>query len=70
LGGWAVGLHGGCVFKADRQDLSADQIWRTYGLLTRVESAFRAMKRALMERSIFHHLQHRTQTHIFFCVLA
>lgn len=23
-----------------------------------------------MERPIFHHLQHRTQTHIFLCVLA
>jgi len=24
----------------------------------------------LMERPIFHHLKHRTQTHIFLCVLA
>ena len=39
-------------------------------LLTRVEAAFRAMKSPLMERPIFHHLEHRTQTHIFLCVLA
>jgi transposase len=63
-------LDGGYVLKTDRQDLSADEIWRTYMLLTRVEAAFRAMKSPLMERPIFHHLQRRTQTHIFLCVLA
>ena len=63
-------LDGGYVMKTDRQDLTADEIWRTYILLTRVEAAFRAMKSPLMERPIFHHLQDRTQTHIFLCVLA
>ena len=38
--------------------------------LTRVEAAFRAMKSPLMERPIFHHFEHRVQTHIFLCVLA
>ena len=63
-------LDGSYVLKTDRQDLSADEIWRTYLLLTRVERAFRDMKTPLMERPIFHHLEHRTQTHIFLCVLA
>jgi transposase len=63
-------LDGSYVLKTDRQDLTEDQIWRTYILLTRVEDAFRDMKTPLMERPIFHHLQHRTQTHIFLCVLA
>jgi len=63
-------LEGTYLLKTDRQDLTADEIWRTYILLTRVESAFRALKSPLMERPIFHHLQHRTQTHIFLCVLA
>ncbi len=63
-------LDGGYVMKTDRQDLTADEIWRTYMLLTRVEAAFRAMKSPLLERPIFHHLQDRTQTHIFLCVLA
>ena len=63
-------LDGGYVLKTDRQDLSGEEIWRTYLLLTRVEAAFRAMKSPLMERPIFHHLQDRTQTHIFLCVLA
>jgi hypothetical protein len=59
-----------CTLETDRQDLTADEIWRTYMLLTRVEAAFRAMKSPLLERPIFHHLQDRTQTHIFLCVLA
>ena len=66
----AVKLDGSYVLKTDRQDLMADEIWRTYSLLTRVESAFRSMKSPLMERPIFHHLKNRTQTHIFLCVLA
>src|SRR5438128_9022734 len=63
-------LDGSYVLKTDRQDLTADEIWRTYILLTRVEAAFRDIKSPLMERPIFHHLQDRTQTHIFLCVLA
>jgi hypothetical protein len=63
-------LDGSYVLKTDRQNLTADEIWRTYILLTRVEDAFRDMKSPLMERPIFHHLKHRTQTHIFLCVLA
>ena len=61
---------GSYVLKTDRQELSAEEIWRTYLLLTRVEAAFRAMKSPLMERPIFHHLQRRTETHIFLCILA
>jgi transposase len=63
-------LDGSYVLKTDRQDLTADEIWRTYTLLTRVEDAFRDIKSPLMERPIFHHLKRRTQTHIFLCVLA
>jgi len=67
---FATKLDGGYLLKTDRQNLTADEIWRTYILLTRVEAAFRAMKSPLMERPIFHQLEHRTQTHIFLCVLA
>jgi transposase len=63
-------LDGSYVLRTDRQDMTADEIWRTYMLLTRVESAFRSMKSPLMERPIFHHLKRRTQTHIFLCILA
>ena len=63
-------LDGSYVLKTDRRDLTADEIWRTYILLTRVEDAFRDMKSPLMERPIFHQLKNRTQTHIFLGVLA
>jgi transposase len=63
-------LDGTYLLRTDRQDLSEEEIWRLYMLLTRVEAAFRAMKSPLMERPIFHHLEHRVQTHIFLCVLA
>jgi len=66
----AVRLDGSYLLKTDRQDMTADEVWRTYILLTRVESAFRSLKSPLMERPIFHQLQNRTQTHIFLCVLA
>jgi transposase len=63
-------LDGSYVLKTDRRDLSKEEIWRTYILLTCVESAFRAMKSPLMERPISHHLTHRVEAHIFLCVLA
>ena len=63
-------LDGTYLLRTDRQDLSDEEIWRLYMLLTRVEAAFRAMKSPLLERPIFHHLEHRVQTHIFLCVLA
>jgi len=66
----ASALDGTYLLKTDRQDLADDEVWHLYILLTRVEAAFRALKSPLMERPIFHHLEHRVQTHIFLCVLA
>jgi transposase len=66
----ASALDGTYLLKTDRPDLADDEVWRLYILLTRVEAAFRALKSPLMERPIFHHLEHRVQTHIFLCVLA
>jgi transposase len=63
-------LDGAYLLRTDRQDLGDEEIWHLYILLTRVEAAFRAMKSPLMERPIFHHFEHRVQTHIFLCVLA
>jgi len=63
-------LDGSYLLMTDRHDLTHEEIWRTYILLTRVETAFRCMKSPLMERPIFHQLERRVQTHIFLCVLA
>ncbi len=66
----AVTLDGSYLLKTDRKDLTAEEAWRIYNLLTRAEDAFRAMKSPLAERPIFHQLPHRVDTHIFLCVLA
>jgi transposase len=63
-------LDGGYILKTDRLDMSDEQIWRTYMLLTRAENAFRNMKSPLSERPIFHHFEDRVQVHIFLCILA
>ena len=63
-------LDGGYLLRTDRDDLNAEETWLMYMTLTRVEAAFRAIKSPLAERPIFHHLQHRVETHIFLCVLA
>jgi len=66
----AASLDGCYLLRTDRDDLTADEIWRIYMLLTRAEHAFRDMKSPLGERPIFHQLEHRVETHIFLCVLA
>ncbi len=63
-------LDGGYLLRTDRTDLSADEAWRVYSLLSRAESAFRAMKSPLAERPIFHQTENRVQAHIFLCILA
>ncbi len=66
----ALLFDGSYLLKTDRKDLTAEEAWRLYILLTRVEDAFRDMKSPLSERPIFHQLQRRVETHIFLCVLA
>jgi transposase len=66
----AASLDGSYLLRSDRKELSADEGWRIYAALTRAENAFRCMKSPLCERPIFHHLEHRVESHIFLCVLA
>ncbi len=63
-------LDGSYLLKTDRGDLSAEEAWRVYVLLTRAEAAFRTLKSPLGERPIFHHKEGRVEAHIFLCVLA
>jgi transposase len=63
-------LDGCYLLKTSRKDLSGDELWRIYVLLTRAEKAFRDMKSPLAERPIFHQLERRVEAHIFLCVLA
>ncbi len=66
----AASLDGSYLLRTDREDVSAEEGWRIYSLLTRAEDAFRCMKSPLSERPIFHHLERRVESHIFLCVLA
>ena len=66
----AASLDGSYLLRTDRRDLTAEEAWRIYASLTRAEDAFRGMKSPLCERPIFHHLEHRVESHIFLCVLA
>ena len=63
-------LDGSYLLRTTRTDLSARDAWLMYMTLTRAENAFRMIKTPLAERPIFHHLEHRVETHIFLCVLA
>jgi len=66
----AQSLDGSYMLRTDRTDISDDDIWRTYSLLTRCENAFGNMKSPLCERAIFHQLKRIVQTHIFLSILA
>lgn len=63
-------LDGSYILKSDRDDLSADEAWRFYRLLTRAENAFRSMKSPLLMRPLHHQREERVETHIFLSVLA
>jgi transposase len=63
-------LDGTYLLKTDRADISADEGWRIYTLLSRAEDAFRDMKSPLAERPIYHQREHRVESHIFVCLLA
>jgi transposase len=66
----ATRLDGCYLIKTNRDDLSAEDCWRLYALLTRAEDAFRDMKTPLAERPIYHQNEPRVESHIFLCVLA
>ena len=63
-------LLGSYVIETPRQGMTADEIWKLYMTLTRVEAAFRSMKTDLGTRPIHHQLAERTTSHLFVSVLA
>jgi transposase len=63
-------LQGVYLLRTTDNALSADDVWRTYMLLTRVEAAFRNLKTDLSIRPIFHHKENRGDAHVLFSVLA
>jgi transposase len=63
-------LDGSYLLRTDREDLSADEAWRTYILLTQAEDAFRDMKSPLVLRPVYHQVARRVDAHIFLSILA
>lgn len=63
-------LDGAYFLRTSNKTLDAEDIWRTYITLTRIESAFRDLKGTLDLRPIHHRKETRVETHIFLCILA
>ena len=63
-------MEGNYLLKTNRKDLSAENIWEMYTMLTRIESAFRDLKSYLGLRPNYHQKEHRVDGHIFITILA
>ena len=51
-------------------DWGDQTLWRTYTMLTDLESVFRSLKSELGMRPVYHHLEKRCDGHLFITVLA
>lgn len=51
-------------------DLDDATLWRTYTMLTNLESVFRSLKTDLGLRPVYHQVEHRVEGHLFISVLA
>ena len=65
-----TGLDGNYLLKTNRTDLNADEIWKLYVTLTRIENAFRDLKSYLGLRPNQHQKEDRVDGHIFISILA
>lgn len=63
-------LQGVYLLRTTVADPPADDLWKTYMLLTRVEAAFRHLKTDLSTRPLYQHKQTRGDAHVLFAVLA
>lgn len=63
-------FSGAYFLRTDRFDLSEQNIWSIYVMLTQLEDAFRTLKSELLLRPVFHQKQIRSDAHIFITLLA
>lgn len=56
--------------RTSRMDLSEQEIWNLYLMLTDLEDSFRSLKSELGLRPNFHQMDHRIEAHLFITVLA
>jgi len=63
-------LQGVYLLRTTVPELTPEDLWHMYMLLTRVEAAFRNLKTDLCIRPIYHHKESRGDAHVLFSVLA
>lgn len=63
-------LTGCYVIETTHKDMEAEEILKSYTMLTRVEKAFQSLKTDLGIRPIYHQKAERTRGHLFISVLA
>jgi transposase len=63
-------MDGNYLLKTNRKDLTADEIWKMYVMLTRIENAFRDLKSYLGLRPNNHQTEKRVDGHIFISILG
>ena len=56
--------------RSNEMELTAEELWRTYVMLTDLEAVFRSLKSELGLRPIFHSTGPRAEGHLFITVLA
>ena len=56
--------------RSNMTDWEEERLWRTYTMLTDLESVFRSLKGELGMRPVFHHKEERSDGHLFITVLA
>lgn len=56
--------------RTNERTWEAEQLWRTYMMLTDLEAVFRSFKSELGLRPVFHHKEERADGHLFITVLA
>ena len=66
----ALVRDGAYLLRANQAGWTPQEFWETYMQLTVAERAFRVLKSELLLRPIWHHYGHRTEAHVFVCVLA
>ncbi len=62
--------NGVYCLRSNRQDLDETTLWRTYTMLTDIESAFRSLKSELGLRPIYHQQEKRIDAHLFITIIA
>jgi transposase len=63
-------FSGSYFLRTDRFDLSEQEIWSIYIMLTQLEDSFRTLKTDLQMRPVFHQKENRSDAHILITLLA